>query len=227
MSRSDEQLAVSRQSAATYGTDRRVGEFPRSLSIADLKTGSRSRKAECGSDLRRVLSSVTNLRNPANSQDVDAGDAEHSQAHPAPAVFHRRRYVASNLHDEHIYIEKRQRRKFHYKSYQDLHILNLYKERNTSSGSLASTRETEQFSVEANDPLSASCSDSSSSRASSPAPRTPTDQRTPNEAKNAKLRRAHARQVQFIEQRQEHEQAEDEDEGEEELIQVSFPVPRT
>lgn len=226
MSRSDEQLAASRRSAAVYGTDRRVGEFPRSVSIADLKAGSRNRKAECGSDLRRVLPSVTNLRNLALNQDADARIAERSQTHPAPALFHQRRYVASNLHDEHIYNEKRLRRKFHWKSYQDLHILSMYQEDNPSVESLTSIGQKAPSSIEPNDPSSASCSDSSSSRGSSPAPKTPVDQRPPHEAEDAKVRRAHARQVQLIEQRQDQEQAVDEIDGEEEegIIQVMFEV---
>ena len=219
MARSDEQLLASRRSAAVCGTDRCDGDFARSSSMADLKAGSRTLKADYSSDLRRVLPSVSNLRNLAHNQDINARNTGLTQTNPMSAMPQQSHLVASNLQDEHTYNEKKLRRKFRYRSYQDLHILSLYQE-NISTGSLRSFARTGPISDGSDEPSSASSSDSGSSRTSSPAPKTPIDQRPQNEAENAKVRRAHARQVHVIEQRQGPEFAEDEDHGEEEIIQV-------
>ncbi|KAK5096693.1 hypothetical protein LTR24_002455 [Lithohypha guttulata] len=223
MARSDEQLVASRRSAAICGTDRCAGNFARSSSMADLKAGSRTLKADYSSDLRRVLPSVSNLRNLAHNQDINARNTGLTQANPTSAMPQQRHHVASNLQAEHTYNEKKLRRKFRYRSYQDLHILSLYQEK-ISTGSLRSFARTGPISDGSDGPSSASSSDSGSSRTSSPAPKTPIDQRPQNEAENAKMRRAHARQVHVIEQRPGPEFAEDEDHGEEEIIQMRTTV---
>jgi len=223
MSRSDEQLVASRRNAAVYGINPRTGECARSTSIADLSAGSQTRKADCGSDLRRVLPSVSNLRYLAHSQDDDARNAERLRLPTvAPAMSHQKSYLPPYLHDEHDYHEKKLRRKFHYKSYQDLRVLDIYQE-NASGASLKSVAHTGRISDESEDLMSTSCSDSSSSsssRTSSPAPRTPIDPRPQNELGDSKSRRAQARQVQIIEHRQEQEQVEVGEEAEE-MIQVN------
>ena len=231
MSRSHEQLEVPRRIAAIYGSDRHLGDFPRSISMADFKAGPRTRRAQYGLGLHRVLPSVPDLRNLAHSQEGNARNTEYSLAHPPPIMFHQRRYAASNLPDERDFQEcnhdeKRLRRKFRYESYQDLHILSMYQDDSTYLRSLTSTRHTDPLPAELNDPLSASYSDSGSSRSSSPAPQTPIDQRPLNETENEKRRFVHAKRLQLVEQRHIYnateDEVEDEVEGEveEDIIQV-------
>lgn len=194
-----------RESLAPYALS-----LQRSISIADLQAGNQtSEMAPHPSGLRRTPQSIFDLRSHARYQDQSVWDHSYVESHsPTKPDLQTFSVTPRGIVG---YEEKRLRRKFQYKSYQDLHILSMYQE-NGSLLSLNSIRQPHSATIE----FSSEGSDlSESSRESSPRPHTPTcpsplEMRSCSASDEEKLRRLNARQVHVIESRERVEESEGE-----------------
>lgn len=189
----------------------RAKMFHRSISIADLQAGKRMQSLEPDRTcLRRVPQSTYDLRTHAQTQDQIIRDSMTPRTHSLQKSHSQ--HPLTEPGRESRYEEKRLRRKFQYKSYQDLHILSMYQE-NGSLLSLNSIRQPQSATIESSSEASNS---TESSPQSSPRPRTPTSlhwadpipwcQREKTD--DDKMRRINARQVHVIEQKDEFEESE-------------------
>lgn len=207
----------------------RTQMFHRSISVADLQAGKRMQSLEPDrAGLRRVPQSSCDLRSHARNQDQITRDSEYRQTQASPRSCSQ--YHITDSARETGNEEKRLRRKFQYKSYQDLHILSMYQE-NGSLLSLNSIRQPQSATIESSPEVSSS---TESSPRSSRMPRTPTTMHWGDQipwcqkAKpdNDRLRRINARQVHVIEQKNKF------DESENEIVYIpktsipSFPLTR-
>lgn len=208
----------------------RTQMFHRSISIADLQAGKRIQTLEPDrAGLRRVPQSTYDLRTHAQIQDQMIRDSEYR--HIKAFSNSSSQYHVPNPADEVKHDEKRLRRKFQYKSYQDLHILSMYQE-NGSLLSLNSIRQPQSATIESSPEV---LSSTESSPKSSPMPRTPTTMRWADQipwcqkakTDHDRMRRINARQVHVIEQK------DDFDESENEIVYIpersipSFPLTHT
>lgn len=190
--------------------------FHRSASTADLQVGKSMQNFESSRvDLRRTPQSTYDLR--ACAQHKEQNDRYGECLHAYSGQDTHLQPWPSKPDDQTEYEQRRLRRKFQYKSYQDLHILSMYQE-NGSLLSLNSIRQPQSATIESSSEASGS---TESSPQSSPRPRTPADDpitdRTfwarDDEVGKHRLRRSDARQVHVIE----HDI--DNDEGENEIVQ--------
>lgn len=189
-----------------------VPGFQRSISIADLQAGKRMSSLESDRlGLRRAPQSIFDLRNHARAQH-ETVLGRHSPQRQLEEI--QNQCPTSQPHINVDPTEKKLRRKVHYKSYQDLHILSMYQE-NGSLLSLNSIRQPQSATIESSSDASSSAA---SSRQSSPQPRTPVQEDSADhqswedarEMNQDKLRRANARQVHVIEQSQDSDEYETE-----------------
>lgn len=228
-------LRVSQEQARDYGLSgeteamgrlRRVNELrtyhgqalPRSVSVADLKACSKNQLPDTLPTIR-IVPSFNSLRSCVRSHDP----SEPGSIDVAPSSItntytnrHATLWPANNSGFE----EKRLRRKVHYKSYQDLHILSMYQEANLSSQiSPTETVSSSSTTFESESESSINIVDSSSSHQSSPAPKTPTDKDSFSafegceEVRDDTKLRTNTRQVHVIENRQEDRYFHDEEDG--------------
>lgn len=194
-------------------SDPRSSTFHRSASTADLQTEKRMQNSETNQiHLRRAPQSIHDLRAHATHSDLyvpnDQQRTTDSTASPHPQNWLR------SPDDRTQYEQRRLRRKFHYKSYQDLHILSMYQE-NGSLLSLNSIRQPQSASIESASEASESTDNSPQS---SPRPQTPADTHLiyreswgePTKIDEQRLRRLDARQVQVIEHDLEADESENE-----------------
>lgn len=191
----------------------RTSTFYRSASIADLQAGKRMQNFESNrTGLRRAPRSIYDLRTCAEQQGQTARSGQHLQLQPTQKP-HLQHWLPTPT-GQTEYEQRRTRRKFQYKSYQDLHILSMYQE-NGSLLSLNSIRQPQSATIESGSEASAS---NESSPQSSPRPQTPVDSHftcqtswnKDTRADQERLRRIDARQVHVIEHDLEADESEDE-----------------
>ncbi|KAK5071303.1 hypothetical protein LTR64_007806 [Lithohypha guttulata] len=193
--------------------------LPRSISIADLQAGSKASMEHPRKRLLRHAPSVSSLRSPQNVPDVVQHVVPHSETHLATKPQHYR-HATLNPSNTHMHDEKKLRRKMHYKSYQDVHILSMYQD-NASVKSTSSRNSSRSTEFELENGASTSCSESGSSQESSPMPRTPIDQEMVFKSSLAGQRPKHnkphhtsERSVHVIEYRQEKQYLQNQEDGE-------------
>ena len=142
------------------------------------------RGSEC--ELRRVLPSVPDLRTLALAQP-DLTPRPHSENGPRQdelslqiSAAKPQRYSADSIREEDYCQQEHLRKRAHYKSYQEFHILSMYQD-NASLSNLVSAQLCKDESLDHEDSSSTSLADDSSSEPTSPTPRTPTQERRPSD----------------------------------------------
>lgn len=186
-----------------YG--QRVLVLPRSVSAVDQQALPRSR-LQRGS-LRPSGPSIGNIRSYARATAYAKDLANSARLDDATPLQHDPSGATEISHSE-----KRLRRRLHYKSYQDLHILSMYQD--DSCGVSSNDVDLKSDCTEHSDADEASSiysdSDTSNSENMSPSPRTPDDDGFPSQALSSTVAfqdsrgaaRKNARQVHVIEHRQ-------------------------
>lgn len=213
---------------AAMGRLRRVNELkvshnqpiPRSVSIADLKSSSNVCEPPLNYPTIRVAPSFSSLRSLARS-NVSSEHNSNLLGSDLVVNTHAKRHATLCPTNFPQFEEKRLRRKVHYKSYQDLHILSMYQEPSPAA-EISPTESTSSASTmfESENESSINSSDGGSSRQPSPTPKTPIDTDSFHELKvdeNVKEdyhHRLNTRQVHVIEHRHEDRYVQDEEDGE-------------
>lgn len=210
MSCSTEQLSIPQHPTQRRLVVQSAHALPRSVSVADLHLDERPRRSQQDNpELRRVPSSISDLRLLARRSNSAISVSERSQTWPPnTAVSETQLGLAYNTEDEYAEEQRKQRRKEHYKSYQDMHILSMYQE----NASLLNLRSKQIARNGSNPTTSTDCniSDSETSRDSSPRPKTPSDRLLYEETAKTKdaisederVRRVNVRRVQVVEHNQ-------------------------
>lgn len=191
------------------------------------------RGSEC--ELRRGLPSVPDLRTLALAQP-DLTPRPHSENGPRQdelslqiSAAKPQRYSADSIREEDYCHQQRLRKRVHYKSYQDFHILSMYQD-NASLSNLVSAQVWKDESLDHEDSSSTSLADDSSSESTSPTPRTPTQERRPSDICLPKTpgfdergyRGSHVRMKSYTE---ESEMGNETDIDDEDTIEVSSDLP--
>lgn len=190
---------------------KRLAMMPRSISIADMQAGSKHSVEQFAPSFRSSPPSIDYLGNHAHVQSGSQPLSERSQSQLLLPNDYQHQQASLTPNSSFTSDEKKLRRRIHYKSYQDLHILSMYQEkpsmkRSDSTGSSAST------TFEPDDESSNGSLYSEGSEELSPLPVTPIDdvplaEDASPEVKlllndDLKKQRSNARQVHVIEHHQ-------------------------